>query len=291
MDNPAAPQAEAERYAYMLAVTNPLREPLVRAAIARLSLPAGSRGLDVGCGLGLQALLLAEAVGRAGRVAGLDCCEPFLDLARRRAREAGLAARLSFHHGDLAALPFPDGSFDWLWSADCAGYPAPDPDGLLRELVRVVRPGGLIALFFWSSQVLLPGYPWLEAQLNTTRSGLAPFAPEMAPRSHSLCALGWFRDAGLVDLGAETLAHAVSAPLTPEVRAGLLALLWMRWQGAEAELAPADWAEYRRLCAPESPDLIVDQPGYCAFWTCSLFYGRVAGASLKACVTARTGRG
>ncbi len=51
---------------------NPLREPLLRSVIRSLQLPPGSCGLDAGCGIGLQARLLAQAVGPDGRITGLD---------------------------------------------------------------------------------------------------------------------------------------------------------------------------------------------------------------------------
>ncbi|TET97077.1 MAG: methyltransferase type 11, partial [Dehalococcoidia bacterium] len=61
-----------DAYAQRLAVSNPLSEAVIPSAIQALQLPRGSRGLDAGCGIGLQALLLAEAVGPAGHVTGLD---------------------------------------------------------------------------------------------------------------------------------------------------------------------------------------------------------------------------
>jgi demethylmenaquinone methyltransferase/2-methoxy-6-polyprenyl-1,4-benzoquinol methylase len=53
-------------------VTNPLVEPVIRSAIQALQLPPGSRGLDVGCSIGLQTVMLADAVGPAGHITGLD---------------------------------------------------------------------------------------------------------------------------------------------------------------------------------------------------------------------------
>lgn len=59
-------------YIQRLLVTNPLREPLLRKIIETLELPIGSQGLDAGCGIGLQTLLLLKAVGENGHVIGLD---------------------------------------------------------------------------------------------------------------------------------------------------------------------------------------------------------------------------
>ena len=90
-------------------------------------------------------------------------------------------------------------------------------------------------------------------------------------------ALGWFREAGLEDPTARTFAGEVYAPLSDDFRSALIALFQMRWPGVESELAEEDWAEYRRLCLPESPDFILNLPDYYAFYTYSLFSGTVPG--------------
>ena len=69
---------DADAYLRRLEESNPLREPLLRTVVQALRLPVGSRGLDAGCGIGLQALLLAEAVGSTGHVTGLDLSPKFL---------------------------------------------------------------------------------------------------------------------------------------------------------------------------------------------------------------------
>jgi ubiquinone/menaquinone biosynthesis C-methylase UbiE len=267
---------EMDTYAQRLAVSNPLSEAVIPSAIQALQLPPGSRGLDAGCGIGLQALLLAEAVGPAGHVTGLDLSPQFLVHAREIAEKAGLSERISFQQGDVNRLPFDDDTFDWAWSANCVGYHPAEPLPLLRELARVVKPGGGVAIIAWSSQQLLPGYPALEAQLNATSSGIAPFVKGKRPESHFLRALGWFRDAGLKEPTAQTFVGDAHAPLSDDMRSALMALLEMRWPGVQSELSQDDWAEYQRLCQPESPDFILDLSDYYAFFTYSMFHGRVA---------------
>ena len=107
---------DTQDYAERLRLSNILREPAVKAAIDELRLPVGSRGLDLGCGIGLHTTLLAQAVGASGQVVGLDLEPEFLALAAERAAQTGLAGRLRFQQGDMTRLPFEDGSFDWLWS-------------------------------------------------------------------------------------------------------------------------------------------------------------------------------
>ncbi|RZN36069.1 MAG: DUF2283 domain-containing protein [Methanosarcinales archaeon] len=81
-------------------------------------------------------------------------------------------------------LPFDDDTFNWVWSANCAGYAPGEPLPLLKELARVVKPGGRALTLAWSSQQLLPGYPVLEAHLNATSSGIAPLAKGTAHELH-----------------------------------------------------------------------------------------------------------
>jgi ubiquinone/menaquinone biosynthesis C-methylase UbiE len=133
-NSPANKPPDMDAYAQKLAVSNPLANPVVLSAIQALQLPAASRGLDAGCGIGLQALLLAEAVGPAGHVTGLDLSPQFLAHAREIAEKAGLSERISFQQGDVSRLPFDDDTFDWVWSANCVGYHPAEPLPLLREL-------------------------------------------------------------------------------------------------------------------------------------------------------------
>ena len=107
-------------------------------------------------------------------------------------------------------------------------------------------------------------------------AGIAPFVRGKSPASHFLRALGWFRDAGLVESTARTFVADVHAPLTDDQRSALAALFEMRWPGVESELRAEDWAQVQRLCLPESPDYILDHPDYYAFFTYSMFMGTVA---------------
>ena len=69
----------------------------------------------------------------------------------------------------------------------------------------------------------------------------------------------------------------VCAPLSGEVWSALTALIGMWWADVEAEVPEEDWAEFQRLCLPESPEFILDLPDYYAFYTYSMFRGRVVG--------------
>jgi demethylmenaquinone methyltransferase/2-methoxy-6-polyprenyl-1,4-benzoquinol methylase len=266
---------EPDTYLQSLLVTNPLTEPTVGSAIQDLRLPLGSRVLDAGCGIGLQTLLLAEAVGPDGHITGLDLSPGFLAHAKAIVAEAGLADRISFKEGNVIQLPFDSDTFDWVWSANCIGYTPLEHVQVVKEAVRVVKPGGSVIILLWASQQLLPGYPLLESHLNATSSGIAPFTKGKSPGLHSFRALGWFRDAGLEEVRAKTFVDTVYAPLSDEIRNALVSLLEMRWVNVQSELSEEDWIEYQRLCQPESPDFILNLPDYYAFFTYSMFQGKV----------------
>jgi ubiquinone/menaquinone biosynthesis C-methylase UbiE len=264
-------------YPGMAAWVHRVTEPAIRSAIGALQLPPGSRGLDAGCGIGTHTLWLAEAVSPGGYVTGIDISPECLARAEETARSSELAEAVSFRYGDMNALPFDDDTFDWVWNADTLWPVAgQDPLPLMNELTRVVKPGGTTAILFWSSQKLFPGYPLLEARLNATYAANFPYTDDTKPELHILRALGWLQEAGLEEAGVRTFVADVQAPLDDVVRNALTWSFQMFWGKAESEVSPGDWAEFQRLCKPESPDFILDFPDYYAFITYSLFYGKVA---------------
>lgn len=267
---------DTDLYIQRLLESNPLREPLLRSVIRSLDLPPGSRGLDAGCGIGLQCLLLAEAVGTDGHIVGLDILPGLLAYGVEMVETAGLAGRIAFREGDVSHIPFEDDSFDWVWSADCIGYPAGDLPPILEELMRVVKPGGRIILLGWSSQQLLPGYPLLEARLNGTCSGYLPYLRDKSSEQNFMRAPGWLGKAGLKEVRAQTFVGDLRAPLDGGERTALTSLFEMLWGTPQPEVSPADWDAFQRLCRPGSTDFILDLPDYYGFFTCTMFQGRVA---------------
>jgi ubiquinone/menaquinone biosynthesis C-methylase UbiE len=264
-------------YSGMAAWVHRVTEPAIRSAIRALQLPPGSRGLDAGCGIGTHTLWLAEAISPGGHVTGVDISTDCLAHAEKTASKSGLAKQVSFQRGDLNDLPFDDDAFDWTWSADTLWPVAgKDPLLLVNELVRVVKPGGMVAVLFWSSQRLLSGYPLLEARLSATYAASFPYTDGTKPELHILRTLGWLQEAGLEEPKVRTLVADVHAPLDDAVRNALTGSFQMLWGKAKSEVTSEDWVEFQRLCQPESPDFILDLPDYYAFITYSLFYGQVA---------------
>jgi ubiquinone/menaquinone biosynthesis C-methylase UbiE len=108
----------------------------------RLSLSAGQKVIDVGCGIGGATFPIADLVGPTGQVVGVDISAALIEVATRRAsNKAGIEFRL----GDVCALPFPDDFFDVARSERVFLY-LPDRLAAIHEIRRVVKPGGRVVL-------------------------------------------------------------------------------------------------------------------------------------------------
>lgn len=268
-------ESDMEKYIRYLNDTDPLRERLNLHIIKELDLPAGSNGLDVGCGMGTQAVMLANAVGPQGHVTGMDIKSEFLDYARGVTAKKGMSNRISFKEGNFTSLPFDDNAFDWAWSSDGAAYAPTDPVTALKEMARAVKPGGSVIVLFWSSEQLLPGYPLLEAKLKATSPAILPFTNGNKPETHHLRTLAKMETVGLKDLQVATFVETVQGPLSSEMRTAMTDILEMRWPGVEPELSSDDLKLFQKLTDPDSPDFILNLPDYYGFYTYSVFIGRV----------------
>ncbi|MFF7656297.1 class I SAM-dependent methyltransferase [Streptomyces sp. NPDC007983] len=117
-------------------------DPAYAAAVADLGLRAGDAVLDAGCGTGRALPALRAAVGPRGTVLGFDLTPAMLAAAVRAGRDRDGVLALA----DVAGLPLRDGCLDAVFAAGLISHFA-DPETGLRELARVVRPNGSIALF------------------------------------------------------------------------------------------------------------------------------------------------
>jgi ubiquinone/menaquinone biosynthesis C-methylase UbiE len=126
--------ARARDWAYL---TEPYGRPAYDLVFARTGVGQQTSLLDIACGSGLA---LMAAARRGATVAGLDASEQLVRIARQR------TPRGDIRHGDMFALPFPDGAFDVVTSFN--GIWAGCEQALL-EARRVVRPGGFVAITFW----------------------------------------------------------------------------------------------------------------------------------------------
>lgn len=111
-------------------------------AAERLDLSAGSKVLDVGCGIGGATFPLAEITGPGGLAAGVDISSAMVEAATKRS--AGRAG-IEFKVGEACAIPYPNNFFDAARSERVFLY-LPDRLGAIREIRRVLKPGGRLAL-------------------------------------------------------------------------------------------------------------------------------------------------
>jgi SAM-dependent methyltransferase len=129
-----------------------------------LAVRAGERALDVGSGTGSQTRALADAVGPEGSALGV---EPHPGL-RAVAEERAAGGRAAFADGDALALPLPDASVDVVWCERVLQH-LTQPERAVAEMVRVLRPGGRVALLDtdWATTILHPGDPKITAALTS----------------------------------------------------------------------------------------------------------------------------
>jgi SAM-dependent methyltransferase len=168
----------------------------------------GQRVLDVACGTGVLARAVAGRVGATGSVTGLDLNDGMLAVARRK------APAIEWRQGRAEALPFDDGQFDAVVSQFGLMFFA-DRVAALREMGRVTRPGGRLAVAVWDALDRSPGYAAMADLLRRL------FGDEVAGALHAPFALGdrdllraLFAEAGIRDA---TIATEVSTARFPSI--------------------------------------------------------------------------
>ena len=149
-------QRRIQRYGWDLAAVD--YESLWQAQLAEaqdallaLASPAvGERVLDIACGTGLVSFGAARAVGPNGHVLGIDLSDRMINAAERRARDLKISNCI-FSRMDAETLALPDAGFDVALCALGLMY-MPDPEQALREMYRVLRPGGRVSLAVWGER-------------------------------------------------------------------------------------------------------------------------------------------
>jgi SAM-dependent methyltransferase len=235
----------------------------LRALIAALPLTATSRVLDLASGDGCYSIWLAE---RAGLVVGVDLSAACLDIARRNAAAAPHAERISFERAEAAALPFEDGSFDLAWCAQSL-FSLPDPLAMMREMVRVTRRGGHIAVFESDSlhQLLLPWPPELE--LAVRQAQMAALAAQHGTSGVDRFYIGrnlrgLFHQCGIESCSIRTLAIDMHAPLNPDEELFLSLYVADLRERAWSRLSESARAAFDMLFDPRAATYLPRRPDF-----------------------------
>jgi ubiquinone/menaquinone biosynthesis C-methylase UbiE len=141
--------------------------------VERAALRPGECALDVACGTGIVARFAARKLGNIGNVTGLDASAPMLAAARAAAIEEGLV--VEWREGSAQELPFADAAFDVVLCQQGLQF-FPDKSSALREMNRVLRPGGRLVLSVWGPIERSPGFAVLAEAL---RRHVSPAAGEL----------------------------------------------------------------------------------------------------------------
>ena len=269
---------DAEPFTTALERMNRFQEPEARTLIADLGLPRGSHGLDVGCGVGLYTLWLAEAVGPQGRVVGIEPSAERVEAARALAGGTLPAPRLEFREGDGTTLEFPDATLDWVWCGDVLHHIQETGRGL-GEFARVLRPGGRVIVK--ESQLLpglfLPGHPALERRLRQAEMEWSRHeGGQWSFEERRQRTLAFLHAAGLRVDGLRTYLLERRAPLADTARDYIRHVVFERNWGPRLRnlLAPADWKQRSALCEEDSTAFILDDPDYYCLYPISVLVAR-----------------
>ncbi len=266
MPGPASPgdDATAGRVVYSLGSSPAERDRLRRQSgelrghsallLDRAGIARGWRVIDLGCGPSGILDLLADRVGPAGRVVGLDFEPANVALAREFAAERGLA-NVEVMQGDAHRTGFPSASYD-LVHARTLLINVPDPAAVVAEMVRLARPGGWVAVLEpdGGGSVCYPPHPAWDRLTQIFPSaqqvdGADTFIGRRLPEL--------FRQAGLVDIGVEAKADIYLAGNSRRtIRADLVRSMRPKIVAAgiasERELDEVDQAVRKHLRDPDT---------------------------------------
>jgi len=169
-----------------------------RQSYRKLGIRPGASVLEIGCGNGVDAAILAGMTGPTGQVIGIDVSSTMLTSAR--ARDCTGSPRPGYVLCDASNLAFSDETFDAV-RADRVLQHTKDPSAVIREMARVTRAGGRIAVFEpdWETFVLSPG------ERDVTRSILNFWCDHIPSGWAGRSLYGAFRAAGLSEVSAEPM--------------------------------------------------------------------------------------
>jgi SAM-dependent methyltransferase len=169
---------------------------------ATAHLRAGEIVVDLGSGGGLDVFLASKMVGPEGRAIGIDMTAAMIERSRENAQQGGYT-NVEFYQSTIDRIPLPDASVDCVIS-NCVVNLAPDKPAVFREIARVLKPGGRVAL---SDIALKHELPEAVAQSMAAYVGCIGGAIKIDDYREGLLAAG-FEHVEIVDSGADLNAYA-----------------------------------------------------------------------------------
>lgn len=189
--------------------------PLTQALIAHAGIHAGQSVLDVAGGPGEPSLTIAEKVGPGGSVTCTDAVPEMVEAARNEANGRGLT-NIEFRQCIADALPFPANSFDVVVSRLGVMF-FPDSHAAMREMLRVAKPGGVLAFAVWHKSDLNP-FCYVITNVMDQHVAATPADPD-APGAFRYAEqgklAGVMRQAGAVEVEENVVKFDLEAPISP----------------------------------------------------------------------------
>lgn len=170
--------------------------------------------LDVACGTGALTRVVAKAVGPHGRVVGLDLSPESLAVARTIKLDPSSAALIEWREGDVSAIPFEDETFDVVFCNFGLMF-FPDRVAALKEMRRVLKKDGRLALAVWGSIAKCPGQMAMKESWERHFTDDAGLFAAQHSLSDPKTVLSLVKDAGFQDVSVQTAMGAVRLP-SPE---------------------------------------------------------------------------
>ena len=252
--------APVPSYEPMLAAYHRAFAAELRAMVAALPITKGQTVLDMACGDGVYSPWLAELVGSGGRVVAVDVIPEYLDIARKEAAKSPLARIIDLSAASIESLPFEDNTFDLCWCAQSL-YSLPDPVEALRHMLRVTKPGGVVAVMEEDTlhNVILP-WP-IEVELSVRVAELQALTDKSAkPRKFYVGGRlrRVFREAGLERIKTRTFATDRVAPLGSDEKTFFTEYLKSLSQRIAMYFDGPIRGQFDRLVDPHSGEFLLD---------------------------------
>ncbi|WAH35100.1 demethylmenaquinone methyltransferase [Alicyclobacillus dauci] len=212
----------ARRYDFMNSVLSFQQHRLWRHfAMKQIQFRRDSRILDVAAGTGAWTYAMAKQIGPEGRVIGLDFTEAMLEVANERLATCAQRDRIEFVHGNAMDLPFEDNQFD-IATIGFALRNVPNVEQCLSEMLRVVKPGGVVVslelskpdfalfrkLYYFYFYKILPRIGALVVKDKTPYAWLPESLTDFPDRKRLE---QMFRDAGMVNVRSYALTFGIAA--------------------------------------------------------------------------------